>query len=413
MLIADSHEFIEVYRGARDLRLGMELVRLRGDVRFVSFAPDVLSPSDVAVTGAKRLADVALPPLPEGMELRTLPGRVVRFARKEAGGKFSLMAGYGRALAAARPDAVIESVYSWLTPRSYTTHRVARRLGVPLVYYDPGDDVALTAPQRLMAPFERGVVRDVDAIVTYNAAGRRRFASKYGYPADRIRVIPKPVDVAEWRPPVSLEQARASLGLPPEAFIVAYTGRLARVKGSRTLAEVARRAAADPALAHWRFLFVGDTLDSAEDARDYAMPNTRLTGMIPNAEVPAVLAAADVVAFPDVAHPGGFWTSIAETMAAAKPIVLGAPPDQDFVPVADGESALLVPPADDEALLAALRRLEAEPALRARLAGNVGRFAEERMDYPRVAASWLTLLDDAVAQRAEARALPEAVRASA
>lgn len=396
MLIADSHEFIEVYRGLRDLRMGIEFVRDREDVRFVSFGPDVLSPSDRALRGVSRLDQVELPPLPDRMELRTLPGAVVRFSGGEAGGKFSLMRGYASALAAARPDVILESVYTWLTPRSYATHRVAKRLGVPVIYYDPGDDVAVSPKQAALLPLERPVVADAHRIITFNGCGRRRFTSKYGYPEERISVIPKPVDVHVYRPDIDPAEAKAALGLPPDAFVVAYLGRLAHVKGSRVLADVARRAAGDPALASWRFLFIGSTLDSAEDEADYRLPNTVVTGMLPNERVPAALAAADVVVFPDVTRPGGFWTTIAEAMAAGKPIVLGAPPTQDFVPLADGKTALFVPPSDADPLLEALSRLHDDAALRDGLGMAVGRFASESMDYPRVAGAWLELIDEAV-----------------
>lgn len=401
MIIADSHEYIELWRGLRDLRMGMEFVALRDDVRFVSYAPDILSPADRTLNpGALRLDDVGLPALPERMQVRALPGRTVVFAKKEVGGKFALMRGYGRDLAGLRPNVIIESAYVWLTPRSYTTHHVAKRLGIPFVYYDPGDDVAMTRQQRLVLPFERPVINDAAAVITFNGAGRRRFAGKYGYPSERVRVIPKPVDVARWRPPVSAEDARVALGIDPGAFVVAYVGRMTRMKGSRVLADVARRAAGDPSMSSWRFVFIGDTLESAEDASAYDLPNTLVTGMLPNERLPEAIAAADVVAFPDVAHPGGFWSTVAETMAAGKPMVLGTPADQDFVPVVDGETALIVPPQDADALLAALMRLHDSPELREFLGSRVGRFAEEHMDYPRVASAWLGVLDEAVASHA-------------
>lgn len=406
MLIADSHEFIELYRGARDLQIGMEMVRLRDDLRFVSFAPEILSPSDSALTGARSLSEVELPALPERMELRLLPARTVRFARREAGGKLSLMRGYGRALAEVRPDAIIESVYTWLTPRSYTTMRVAQRLRVPVIYYDPGDDVPVSGLQRLALGFERPVLRKAARIITFNGIGRRRFMSKYGYPEERIRVIPKPVEVALWHPRVDVAEVRGRLGIPAGAFVIAYVGRLAELKGSRALADVARIASTEPSMAHWRMLFVGSALDSAEDEADYRLPNTVVTGMLPNEEVPAVLAAADVVVFPDVAHRGGFWTSIAEAMAAGKPIVLGAEADQESVPLRDGETALFARPGDSASLLDAFRRLEADAGLRERLGGAVWRYASENMDFARVAEAWLAVVEEAIAS---GRATPSSV----
>lgn len=397
MLIADSHEFIELYRGARDLRMGMELVRLRDDIRFVSFAPDVLSPADRSIRGVRTLAEAGIPALPERMELVTLPSVPVLFRRKDVGGIFSLMRGYGRALQRLRPDVIIENPYVWLTPRNYTTHRVARRLGVPVIWYDPGDDAPITPQQRLMLPFERPVVRDVHAIVTFNGAGKRRFMTKYGYPGERIHVIPKPVDVAEWRPPLDPAEVRAGLGIPAGAFVVGFSGRLTRIKAPRRLLEAARRALDDPAMAGVVFLFIGGAFGtSTEDESEYRLPNTVVTGMRPNDELPRLLAAVDVMAFPDVSQPGGFSTSIAEAMAAGLPMILGAGAGQDFVPVVDGESAVIIEPSDADALYAAIRALKDEPARRLAMGEAVGRYARERMDYRRVAEAYLALFEAAI-----------------
>ncbi len=192
MLVADSHEFIELYRGEKDVRLGQEMIRLDPDVRFVSFAPRSVSPIERAIVGRNRLLVSDLPDLPDRMDVRLLPSVAVHFARKEVGGVFSLMPGYRRALRALRPDVILENPYTWLTPRSYQTDSVARRLGVPVVYYDPGDDVPLSFKQRVLRPIERPVVNRAAAIITYNEVGRRRFIDKYGFPTERIFVIPNP-----------------------------------------------------------------------------------------------------------------------------------------------------------------------------------------------------------------------------
>ena len=66
-------------------------------------------------------------------------------------------------------------------------------------------------------------------------------------------------------------------------------------------------------------------------------------------------------------------------MAAARPIVA---PDQPNIReiLADGETALLVPPDDPAALWSAIRRLANDPALRTRL-GHAARAELERRDY--------------------------------
>jgi glycosyltransferase involved in cell wall biosynthesis len=88
--------------------------------------------------------------------------------------------------------------------------------------------------------------------------------------------------------------------------------------------------------------------------------------------VPAVLAASDVVVHPRVdAETFGF--AIAEAMVAGKPVVasqLGAQKEL----IVDGETGILVPPADSAAIAAAVLALLADPERRQ----SMGRAARER-----------------------------------
>lgn len=392
MLIADSHEFIELYRGDKDLRMGIEMLKIDPDLRFVSFAPDTASPNDRERFGRTMLSDIGIPPLHDRFQLRLLPSKSLRFARKESGGIVSWMPGYSAALAAAEPDVIMENPFSWLTPRSYQTHAYAHRRDVPVAYYDPGDDIPISAKHRVMALWESPIVRDAAAIITYNAAGRRRFIEKYRYPDESIHVIPKPVDVNRCVYAGPVDDVRSSYGAEPGQIVVSYIGRLASYKGSATLLEVARRAGRNHRLGSVRFVFVGDALASSEGTDEYRLPNTHVTGMVPHSEVPMHLAAADVVVFPDVARPGAFPTAVAEAMAAGKALIVGIGDRTEFLPLRDYENALLVPPSDPDAVLAAIAEIQYDPRLAKQLGRAVGEFARSEMDYPVVAAKYLELM---------------------
>ncbi|MBN2247175.1 MAG: glycosyltransferase family 4 protein [Coriobacteriia bacterium] len=394
MLIADSHEFIELYRGDKDIRVGIEMVHLRDDVRFASLAPDRLSPTDRDRFGATFVHEVGLPALPERMEVRLLPSVSLRFSRRESGGIVSFMPGYGRELRRLRPDVIIENPFSWLTPRSFQTHRASRALGSPVVYYDPGDDIPISRAHRIMAVWERRIVNHASAIITFNEAGSLRFQRKYDYPAERIHVIPKPVDVPRFRYTGDISGLRASFGADTDTLVVGYLGRLARYKGSAHLLDVARSMGSDQDLARKvRFVFVGAALSSEESDADYRLANTHVTGMVPNTEVPKYLAACDVVVLPDLTSPGGFSTAAAEAMAAGKCMIVGVGSRTDFLPLVDRENALLVEPRSPEAIEAAVRTLVTDPGLRARVAAAVGEYAARNMDYPVVASHYLEILD--------------------
>ncbi|TDB39807.1 MAG: glycosyltransferase [Actinobacteria bacterium] len=392
MLIADSHEFIELYRGDKDLRVGMEMLKVAPDIKFVSFAPDKASPNDRERFGRATLQEIGLPELPERFALKLLESKSIRFAQKESGGIVSWMPGYGRALAATAPDVILENPFSWLTPRSYQTYNYARKAGVPVVYYDPGDDIPITAKHRLMSLWESPIVRSAAAIITYNEAGKLRFVVKYGFPSERIHVIPKPVDVDVCRYDGDLSETRAAYGAQPGDLVVGYVGRLATYKGSATLFEVARRALSDSRMDGVRFVFVGDTLASMESSDDYRIPNTYVTGMVPHREVPRHLAACDVIVFPDVTRPGAFPTAVAEAMAAGKTMVVGIGERTEFLPLKHGENAWLVPPSDADAVFDAVLELRRSRSLTDSLGRAVALYARENMDYGVVASAYVDIL---------------------
>jgi len=88
-----------------------------------------------------------------------------------------------------------------------------------------------------------------------------------------------------------------------------------------------------------------------------------LTRFVEDAEIPALMRRADVVALPyrDVEHSGVLYAAL----AFGKPLVLSAV--GGFPEVAEQGAARLVPPEDPAALAAALGELVADDAARAEL----------------------------------------------
>jgi D-inositol-3-phosphate glycosyltransferase len=61
-------------------------------------------------------------------------------------------------------------------------------------------------------------------------------------PAKRIVEIPNAVDLSDFTPPVTREEARRLMGIPADEFIVIFFGRVERVKNPRFLLEAFARA---------------------------------------------------------------------------------------------------------------------------------------------------------------------------
>jgi glycosyltransferase-like protein len=175
-------------------------------------------------------------------------------------------------------------------------------------------------------------------------------------------------------------RARADLG---ERFAVLTVGGIEPRKGSLTLLDgftALRRLV--PELDPLLLIAGGTTLFDYRHERDRFAERVEELGVEPHVRVlgpqaPEVMEnlfrAADVFAFPSVKE--GFGLAALEALAADLPVVAS---DLDVFRgfLTDGESALLTPTGDGEALAGALARIAREPQLRERLraaGGNVAR----------------------------------------
>ena len=194
---------------------------------------------------------------------------------------------------------------------------------------------------------------------------------------------------ARFRPDAASRlRVRAALGCPPDAVVVIIVSRLVRHKGHPELVAAMRDVTGA------ELWVVGERLPSDHGA-DMAPVfeasglggRLRLLGY--RADVPDVLAAADVFALPS--HFEGLPMSVIEAMLTGLPVVatdVSGPREQ----VRDGETGLLVPPFQVAALAAALRRLVDDAGSRARM-GAAGRARAMAMyDEAAVVARTLDLL---------------------
>jgi glycosyltransferase involved in cell wall biosynthesis len=204
-----------------------------------------------------------------------------------------------------------------------------------------------------------------------------------GLQPDRIKIIRCGMDLATLPP------------LPPpsnhEGLRILFVGRLVPQKGLDVLLEALADPAANP---DWRLEVIGDGPDagSLREQASAAGLGQRVNwrGNCRFEEVARAYSETDVVVSPSVIGPNGRTEGIPnvlmEALACTRPVIatrLTGVPEL----VIDGETGLLVPPADPAALVAALRTVEANPEAAARMAASGRRIVERHYDLRRTAAA--------------------------
>lgn len=129
-----------------------------------------------------------------------------------------------------------------------------------------------------------------------------------------------------------------------------------------------------------------------ERARELGVEHAIIcTGAMPKADIPGMLAAADM----EIHDLQGFGIGISslESMAAGTPTVMAERPDYfPHAPIEDGKTSLLVPVGDAAALAAAINRIIEDEDLAKRLAEGGREYVFEHFDMPKVCDHNLALL---------------------
>ena len=217
------------------------------------------------------------------------------------------------------------------------------------------------------------------AVGRYIAVSRHvqlRLHKEFRWPLSKIVVVPNGVDTNRLRcePDAALRAILSRKGTQP---VVLTTVRLVPTKGLVCLLEAARE------LPEVHVVIAGDGPQRDElvrRARDLGVAD-RVDLLGHRDDVPQLLACSDIVAVPSLNE--GLPLAVLEAMAAEKPIVATCVGGTGEA-IVDGQSGLLVPPADPAALAAAVRRLLDDPAAAAGLARAARRRVEESFSSTRM-----------------------------
>lgn len=128
-------------------------------------------------------------------------------------------------------------------------------------------------------------------------------------------------------------------------------------------------------------------------AQDARMANVRFLDPRPHSEMPALLASADILVVPlHRSFTDAVPSKLYEALATGRPVVVIASGVAAQI-VEESGAGVAVPHDDRAALAAALRRLAADPALRAQLGANGRAAAVSRFDRGRIVDEFTDLLE--------------------
>lgn len=281
---------------------------------------------------------------------------------------------------------VVELAAKNTGPREvWALHRVLRDRAIDVIYADTPRDLRLAAYatrlRRCPIAYRYNVnarpprgdfgdkmfARAVDAVVLQSAWMEGRVRAKEPWLAARPTIrIPNGFDTARFRPvPDAGATLRSELGLAADVTTVLCASVFAPGKRQDFLMEVLGRVRERGRRVVC--LLAGGTREQATflPAAEASGVEIKWLGRPPTEELPAIYAAADIVALPSDIE--GFGNVIGEAMACERAVVI---PDAGGSPEVAGDNAIIVPSEDPLAWATAIERLIDDPAERAALGGR-------------------------------------------
>jgi glycosyltransferase involved in cell wall biosynthesis len=310
----------------------------------------------------------------------------------------------------------VDLVHARSRAPAWSAYFAAKRCKVPFVttFHGVYEGSEQWFKRRYNAIMARG--QRVIAISQYVADHIR---DRYGVGPDRLRVIPRGIDVATFDPEQVDPARRAALAerwrLPEGVRVVMLPGRVTRIKGHQLLLRAIERMS--------RRDFVCLMVGSVEPRTSYVSEVEALIGALGLSDVvrmvgtcddmPAALSLADFVVVPSIG-PEGFGRVSVEAQAMGKAVIAAdiGGLSETVMPAATG---WLVPPNDAGELAQALELALAMPDdARARLATRARRFVARNFTLEqmgrRTLAVYRELLEDQSAAEVDDAIAPPATR---
>jgi len=241
----------------------------------------------------------------------------------------------------------------------------ARSLQLPLIYTIHGwsfHEGLNPMMKRARIAAEKFITRKAQVNICVSEANRQTGLQAFG--SFRAEVIRNGVNLQKFDPAVIYPDVRTAVGIPADHLVVGYIARMTYQKDPVTM--IRAFAAATQQVKDVTLLMVG-----GGELKQTAMDTAQALGIADKVvfldfrqDVPAVLKAMDIYCLPSLWE--GFPIGVLEAMAMGK-AVIATDVDGTREAVTHEQNGLLVPPANPEALTAAMVRLLQDFYLRKQL----------------------------------------------
>jgi glycosyltransferase involved in cell wall biosynthesis len=227
---------------------------------------------------------------------------------------------------------------------------------------------------------DRFILRRYDAVIAVSEAVKQRLL-KAGVREDRIYIIKNGIDLRPFK-----DAAPSLRGDGEDIPMVGFVGRLSKEKGADVFLRVASRVVAE--IPHAKFVIVGDGPEREElKALINQLGIRRSVSLVGRRnDMPSVYASFDLMILSS--HDEGLPMAILEGMASRLPWIATAVGDVPQV-IQHGNSGVLVPPGDVDALAANVIALLGDSPERRRLGDAARRRVEEVFSAERMTATYL------------------------
>ena len=279
----------------------------------------------------------------------------------------------------------------------------ARDARVPVVVHTiHGMSFNRTQPwliRKVYAWLERLAARRSHAIVTVADAMIAQTVAAGVCPASKMRTVYSGMEVGTFTPSDERRRtARAAWGVSDEQIVVGTVARLFRKKGYEQLLSIMANAAAREPRLH--FVWVGDGANrpeyEAELQRLGLRQRTTLTGLVPPAQIPNLVAGFDLLAH--TSQWEGLPRGVVQALLMRVPVVAF---DIDGTPevVLDGKTGRIVSLNDLDAFAGALCDLAADAGKRQEMGAAGRELCRQRFDWRTMVADLERLYEELLSRK--------------